>query len=98
MKRNYPGYSYFLPLMLWSDLATTALGMMLASGQAIGYRTGRIALAGAAPAVRRQHRNFGISDSDPRCRRMRMRNRITRGRTNAAVRHRVALSEQQDGM
>ena len=26
MKRNYPGYSHFLPLILWSDLATKTLG------------------------------------------------------------------------
>ena len=59
MKRNYPGYSYFLPLMLWSDLATKALEMMLASAQVIGYRTGRMALAGAAPNAR-DRREFAL--------------------------------------
>src|SRR4029434_6098066 len=29
MKRNYADYSYFRPLMLWSDLATKTLDMML---------------------------------------------------------------------
>jgi hypothetical protein len=59
MKRNYPGYSYFLPLMLWSDLATTALEMMLASAQVIGHRTGRMALAGAVPNAR-DRREFAL--------------------------------------
>jgi hypothetical protein len=52
MKRNYLGYSYFVPFMLWSDLATKTLEMMLASAQVIGHRTGRMALAGAAPNAR----------------------------------------------
>ena len=43
MKRNYPGYAHFLPLMPWSDLATKTLAMMLASAQGIAYRTGRMA-------------------------------------------------------
>ena len=59
MKRNYPGYSYFLPLMLWSDLATKTLEMTLASPQVIGYRTGRMALAGAAPNAR-DRREFAL--------------------------------------
>jgi len=59
MKRNYPGYSYLLPLMLWSDLATKALKMMLASAQVIGYRTGRMALAGATPSAR-DRREFAL--------------------------------------
>jgi hypothetical protein len=46
MKRNYLGYSYFVPFILWSDLATKTLEMMLASAQVIGHRTGRMALAG----------------------------------------------------
>ena len=59
MKRNYPGHPYFLPLMLWSDLATKTLETMLASAQVIGYRTGRMALAGAAPSARDQ-REFAL--------------------------------------
>jgi hypothetical protein len=59
MKRNYPGYSYFLPLMLWSDLGTKTLEMMLASAQVVGYRTGRMALAGAAPNAR-DRREFAL--------------------------------------
>ena len=52
MNRNYPGYSYFFPLMLWTDLATKTLETMLASAQVIGHRTGRMALAGPAPSAR----------------------------------------------
>ena len=52
MKRNYLGYSYFVPFMLWSDLATKTLEMMLASAQVIGHRTGRMALAGPTPSAR----------------------------------------------
>jgi hypothetical protein len=52
MKRNYLGYSYFVPFRPWSDLATKTLEMMLASVQVIGHRTGRMALAGAAPNAR----------------------------------------------
>ena len=59
MKRNYPGYPYFLPLVLWSDLATKALEMMLASAQVIGYRTGRMAQAGPAPNAR-DRREFAL--------------------------------------
>ncbi len=59
MKRNYPGYPYFLPLMLWSDLATKTLEMTLASAQVIGHRTGRMALAGAAPSAR-DRREFAL--------------------------------------
>jgi len=59
MKRNSPGYSYFLPLVLWSDLATKALEMTLASAQVIGYRTGRMARAGAAPNAR-DRREFAL--------------------------------------
>jgi hypothetical protein len=59
MKRNYPGYSHLLPLVLWSDLATKTLEMMLASAQVIGHRTGRMALAGAAPSAR-DRREFAL--------------------------------------
>ena len=52
MRRNYLGYSYFVPFMVWSDLATKTLEMMLASAQVIGHRTSRMALAGAAPNAR----------------------------------------------
>jgi len=52
MKRNYPDYSYSLPLVLWRDLATKTLEMMLASAQVIGHQTGRMALAGPAPNAR----------------------------------------------
>jgi hypothetical protein len=43
MKRNYLGHSYFSPFMLWSDLATKTLEMMLASAQVIGHRARRMA-------------------------------------------------------
>ena len=59
MKRNYHGYSYFAPFMLWSDLATKTLEMMLASAQVIGHRTGRMALAGPAPNAR-DRREFAL--------------------------------------
>jgi hypothetical protein len=52
MNRDYPGYPYFLPLMLWSNLAMKMLEMMLASAQVVGHRTGRMALAGPAPSAR----------------------------------------------
>ena len=52
MKRNYLGHAYFSPFMLWSDLATKTLEMMLASAQVIGHRAGRMARAGAAPNAR----------------------------------------------
>jgi len=45
-KRNYLGYLYFVPFILWSDLATKTLEMMLASGQIIGHRTGAWRLPG----------------------------------------------------
>ena len=38
MKRNYHGHSYFSPFILWGDLATKTLEMMLASAQVIGHR------------------------------------------------------------
>lgn len=59
MKRNYRGYSNFVPFMLWSDLATKTLEMMLASAQVIGHRTGRMALAGPAPNAR-DRREFAL--------------------------------------
>jgi len=52
MKRNYPGYSYFLALMVWSDLTTKTMEMMLASAQVIGHRRGRMALAEPIPNAR----------------------------------------------
>jgi hypothetical protein len=52
MKRNYLGYSYFVPFILWSDLATKTLEMMLASAQVIGHRTGHMALARPFPDVK----------------------------------------------
>src|SRR5450759_2435065 len=59
MKRNYRGYPYFAPFMLWSDLATRTLEMMLASAQVIGHRTGRMALAGLSPSAR-DRREFAL--------------------------------------
>jgi hypothetical protein len=59
MKRNYAVHSYLSPFMLWSDLATKTLEMMLASAQVIGYRTGRMALAGPAPNAR-DRREFAL--------------------------------------
>ncbi len=50
--RNDLGSSYFLPFMLWSDLGTRTLEMMLASARVIGHRTSRMALAGPAPNAR----------------------------------------------
>ena len=47
MQRNYADYSYFRPLMLWSDLATKTSQMMRASAQVIGHRTGRMVLGQA---------------------------------------------------
>jgi hypothetical protein len=52
-------HSYFLPLMLWSDLTTKTLKMMLASAQVIGHRTGQLALAGPAPNARNR-REFAL--------------------------------------
>jgi hypothetical protein len=40
INRNYPGYSYIFPLMLWSDLATKRLEVMQASAQVIGPGSG----------------------------------------------------------
>jgi hypothetical protein len=45
--------------MLWSDLATKTLEMMLASAQVIGHRTSRMALAGPAPNAR-DRREFAL--------------------------------------
>jgi len=59
MNRSYRGYSYFLPLMLWSDLATKTLEMMVASASVIGHRTGRMATAGPAPNAR-DRREFAL--------------------------------------
>ena len=59
MKRNYAGHSYLSPFMLWSDLASKTLEMMLASAQVIGHRTGRMALAGATPNAR-DRREFAL--------------------------------------
>ena len=59
MKRNYHGHSYFSPFMLWGDLATKTLEMMLASAQVIGHRTGRMARAGPAPNAR-DRREFAL--------------------------------------
>jgi hypothetical protein len=59
MKRNYAGYSYLSPFMLWSDLATKTLEMMLASAQVVGHRTSRMALAGPVPNAR-DRREFAL--------------------------------------
>ena len=59
MKRNYLRYSCFSPFMLWGDLATTTLEIMLASAQVIGHRTGRMARAGPAPNAR-DRREFAL--------------------------------------
>ena len=59
MKRNYVGCSYLIPFMLWSDLATKTLEMILASAQVIGHRTGRMALAGPTPHAR-DRREFAL--------------------------------------
>ena len=59
MKRNYRGYSYYVPFMQWSDLATKTLEMMQASAQVIGHRTGRMTLAGPAPNAR-DRREFAL--------------------------------------
>jgi hypothetical protein len=44
--------SLFNPFMLWTDLALKSNEMLLASGQVIGTRLGRIASAGANPSPR----------------------------------------------
>ena len=49
--RNSP-FSYFAPLMLWTDLGAKTLEMMMASTQVIAHRTRRIALSGATPNAR----------------------------------------------
>ena len=59
MKRSYAGHSYLSLFMLWSDLATKTLEMMLASVQVIGHRTGRMALAGPVPDAR-DRREFAL--------------------------------------
>jgi hypothetical protein len=59
MKRNYLGHAYLSSFMAGGDLAAKTLEMMLASAQVIGHRTGRIALAGAAPNARDQ-REFAL--------------------------------------
>jgi hypothetical protein len=59
MKRNYLSHSYFYPFMLWTDLATKTLEMMLASAQVIGHRTGRMARAGPALSAR-DRREFAL--------------------------------------
>ena len=59
MKRNYVGHTYFSPFMLWGDLATKTLEMMLASAQVIAHRTCRMALAGPAPNAR-DRREFAL--------------------------------------
>jgi len=46
MKRNYLGHAFPSPFMLWGDLATKTLEMMLASAQVIGPVGGRWVLAG----------------------------------------------------
>ena len=59
MKRNYAGYLDLSPFILWGDLATKTVEMMLASAQVIGHRTGRMALAGPAPNAR-DRREFAL--------------------------------------
>jgi hypothetical protein len=59
MKRNHPGYPYFLPFTLWCDLAVKTQQMMLASAQVIAHRTGRMASAGPAPSAR-DRREFAL--------------------------------------
>ncbi len=59
MKRNYLGHAYFSPFILWGDLATKTLEMMLASAQVIAHRAGRMARAGPAPNAR-DRREFAL--------------------------------------
>jgi hypothetical protein len=59
MKRNYAGHLYLSPFILWSDLASKTLEMMLASAQVIGHRAGRMALAGPTPNAR-DRREFAL--------------------------------------
>ncbi|MGE5667330.1 MAG: polyhydroxyalkanoate granule-associated phasin [Betaproteobacteria bacterium] len=59
MKRNYRGHAYLSPFVLWGDLATKTLEMMLASAQVIGHRAGRMAQAGPAPNAR-DRREFAL--------------------------------------
>lgn len=59
MKRNSSVYSYFVPFMLWSNLGTKTLEMMLASAQVIAHRSRRMALAGHKPNAR-DRREFAL--------------------------------------
>jgi hypothetical protein len=52
MRSNSSSLALFAPFMLWADLALRTTEMLLASGQVIGTRVGRIARAGAHPSAR----------------------------------------------
>jgi hypothetical protein len=52
MRSNSSSLALFAPFMLWADLALRTTEMLLASGQVIGTRVGRIARAGANPSAR----------------------------------------------
>lgn len=59
MKRNLPGSSFLAPWLLWNELAVKTAELMFASAQVIAHRTGRMAIAGAAPNVR-DRREFAL--------------------------------------
>jgi hypothetical protein len=52
MPLNASRPALFDPFMLWTDVALKTTEMLLASGQVIGTRLGRITQAGANPSVR----------------------------------------------
>jgi hypothetical protein len=52
MRRNSSRLPLFTPFMLWADLGLRTTEMLLASGQVIGTRVGRMARAGAHPSAR----------------------------------------------
>ncbi|WP_290648712.1 polyhydroxyalkanoate granule-associated phasin [Aquisalimonas sp.] len=52
MTRRRTGTSFINPFLAWGDLAMKTSEMMLASGQVIGHRTGRMASAGSNPSPR----------------------------------------------
>jgi hypothetical protein len=55
--------SLFNPFLLWTDLALKSSEMLLASGQVIGTRLGRIAGAGANPNAR-DRKEFALMGSE----------------------------------
>jgi len=59
VKRNLPGSALLAPWLLWNELAVKTAELMFASAQVIAHRTGRMAMAGAAPNAR-DRREFAL--------------------------------------